>query len=166
MVNYALGKIYKIESKTCTQIYIGSTCEPTLAIRMGKHMSKFRQYLKGSYHHVTSFDILKCGDCIITLVEKYPCKDSDELRARESYWIENIDNHANKALPIRSKQEYRKSEQGKQIARDLKQKYLKDKFICECGIETSRTHHLRHKKSKCHIKKMEILQSTESTSAV
>ena len=36
MVNYQLGKIYKIVDNTNGNIYIGSTCEPTLARRLAK----------------------------------------------------------------------------------------------------------------------------------
>ena len=48
MVNYSLGKIYKIADNTNGDIYIGSTCEPTLAKRLYGHVDKFRFVNKGN----------------------------------------------------------------------------------------------------------------------
>ena len=39
MANYQLGKICKIIDLDSNQCYIGSTCEPTLAKRLAKHVS-------------------------------------------------------------------------------------------------------------------------------
>ena len=37
MVNYSLGKIYKIVSDLTDKIYIGSTCLEKLCMRLSKH---------------------------------------------------------------------------------------------------------------------------------
>ena len=47
MVNYQLGKIYKIVDNTNNNIYIGSTCEPTLARRLSNHICVYKKYLEG-----------------------------------------------------------------------------------------------------------------------
>ena len=39
MVNYQLGKIYKIVDLDSNKCYVGSTCEPTLARRLANHVS-------------------------------------------------------------------------------------------------------------------------------
>lgn len=99
MVNYQLGKIYKIVCKTTGQQYIGSTCEPTLARRLAGHRGAYNQYLKGNTKYTTSFIILEQGNYEIILIELYPCDSCDELFSREKYHIQtsecvnNIMNH-------------------------------------------------------------------------
>ena len=39
MVNYQLGKIYKLVDNTNGNIYIGSTCKPYLSSRLVQHKS-------------------------------------------------------------------------------------------------------------------------------
>ena len=46
MVNYTLSKIYKIECNVTGLVYVGSTCEPTLAKRLTKHVGNYKSYLK------------------------------------------------------------------------------------------------------------------------
>ena len=91
MIDYQLGKIYKIECNVTGKVYIGSTCEPILARRLAGHVGNYRCYLNGAYHYVSSFDILQNGNYDIVLIESYPCNSKDELHARERYWTNNID---------------------------------------------------------------------------
>ena len=91
MPDYQLGKIYKIECNVTGKVYIGSTCEPTLARRLAGHITNYKRYLKGTYHYVSSFDVLQNGNYDIVLIESYPCDTKDELHARERYWTNNID---------------------------------------------------------------------------
>jgi hypothetical protein len=60
MVNYQNGKIYKIVSGDL--IYIGSTCEPTLARRLAKHKINYKSYLNCKYHFTTSFNVIRNND--------------------------------------------------------------------------------------------------------
>lgn len=89
MVNYGLGKIYKIVGNGLT--FVGSTCEPTLARRLAGHVAHFKLFLNNKYHYVTSFEVLEGGDYDIVLLEKYPCNTKDELHARERYRTNQID---------------------------------------------------------------------------
>ena len=91
MVNYSLGKIYKIECNVTGLIYIGSTCEPTLARRWANHVSDYKRYLNSSKHYITSFKVLENGNYNIVLIEKYSCNSKDELLSRERYWTQQID---------------------------------------------------------------------------
>ena len=59
MVNYELGKIYKIVRNETKLIYIGSTSQKYLSTRLEGHKRSYKQYLKGNYPYVTSFEILK-----------------------------------------------------------------------------------------------------------
>ena len=67
MVNYQLGKIYKIVDNTNGNIYIGSTCKPYLSSRLAGHKADYNNYLLGLRQHITSFEILKNGDYNIVL---------------------------------------------------------------------------------------------------
>jgi hypothetical protein len=54
-INYQLGKIYKIMNNINDEIYVGSTCEPILARRLAGHVGKYKQFLSGQTHYLTSF---------------------------------------------------------------------------------------------------------------
>ena len=59
MVNYANGKIYKIECLTTGLIYVGSTTKERLSQRMVEHRKKYKRHLKGKYPYTTSFKVLE-----------------------------------------------------------------------------------------------------------
>ena len=82
MVNYSLGKIYKVVDNTNENIYIGGTCEPTLAKKLSKHIVDYKRFLKGTYNYATVFKILENNNYDIILIENYPCNKKDELHAR------------------------------------------------------------------------------------
>ncbi len=94
MNKYQNGKIYKITSKQTDYVYIGSTTQ-LLNDRFTRH--KFQN--TGS-----STKLIKYDDCIIELIEDYPCKTKEELLWRERYWIENMKG-VNEKMPIRTKEE-------------------------------------------------------------
>jgi hypothetical protein len=124
MVNYELAKIYKIVDNTNGNIYIGSTCEPTLARRLATHKGSFKQYLNGTYHYIKSFEILKNENYDIFLLEKCKCITSkDELHARERYYIENNE-CLNKVIPTRTLKEWR--ENNKDALRQYQKQYYAD----------------------------------------
>ena len=88
MVNYQLGKIYKIVCNITDECYIGSTCQPSLAQRLSKHVSGYKRWKAGKISSkVSSYDIIGRGDYEILLVELVPCMSKDELISREKYFI-------------------------------------------------------------------------------
>lgn len=89
--NYQLGKIYKIIELSTNECYIGSTCEPTLARRLAKHVANYKSYLNGKSGYLTSYKIIANGNYDIILLEKYPCNSKDELHARESHYSRTIE---------------------------------------------------------------------------
>lgn len=97
MVDYRKGKIYKITSYQTDEVYYGSCCN-TLKKRFSNHKSKS--------NGCASKRITQYEDCIITLVENFPCNNKDELKTRERYYIENFD-CLNKNIPGQTKAEYR-----------------------------------------------------------
>jgi hypothetical protein len=92
MVNYQLGKIYKIVCRITGEVYVGSTCEPTLARRLVSHRSAYKQfYEKNKGSCFASFQIILRGDYYIDLLENFPCNSSDELRKREREYYDKIE---------------------------------------------------------------------------
>ena len=93
MPNYANGKIYKIVDNTSDMVYVGSTCEPTLARRLAGHVGNYKLYLKGNnkQRYITSFKIIANDDYDIILIENFSCNNKDELHARERHWTNRID---------------------------------------------------------------------------
>ncbi len=173
MPDYQDSKIYKIVNYENDDIYIGSTCEPTLARRLAKHVGNYKSYLNGKGNYVTSFKIIETGNYDIQLIELYPCNSKMELHAREGYWIKQMD-CVNKAIPGRTNKEYR--EDNKDIIREKNKEYREEnqekiaekkkayrednkeiisarknkKEQCICGITFTHRHKARHMRTKKH----------------
>ena len=90
MPNYQQAKIYKIECNISGKIYVGSTCEPTLARRLAGHVANYKSYLNGNHRFVSSFEIIANNDYDIVLIESFTCDSKDELYARERYWSNEL----------------------------------------------------------------------------
>ena len=153
MVNYKLGKIYAIECNVTGQKYIGSTCEPTLAKRLTKHVGSYRCYLTGTYHYISSFKIFENGNYCIVLLEKYPCDTKDELLARERHWCNDLD-CVNK---IKNQGMYHEiGEKGYQKQYREKNIHLlhakyNEKHECACGGKYTHIHKQSHEKTQKHL---------------
>jgi hypothetical protein len=103
MPDYTNGKVYKITSGDLT--YIGSTCEPTLAKRLAKHVGNYKVWKNGKSAGCSSFQLIETGQYEITLIELCPCKTKDELTARERFHIEST-LCVNEVLPGRTMKEW------------------------------------------------------------
>jgi hypothetical protein len=123
MPNYQQGKIYKITSGDL--IYIGSTCEPTLARRLSGHVCSYKRWKDKKIHKITtSFHVLELGNYEITLIELFPCGSKDELTARERFHIDNVV-CVNKVLPGQTQKESDKAyyEKNKELILEKKKSY-------------------------------------------
>ena len=177
MVNYNLGKIYKIKCNITGQTYIGSTCEKTLARRLAGHTRAYKRHLDGKFSNVSSFKVLENGDYFIVLLESVNCENNDELKARERFHIEN-NKCTNKNIPGRTNKEYKKgycqankekkrlydkeycqankekkrlwNKEYSQANKEKIKEYKKEKITCECGVTISRSYKSKHSKSKKH----------------
>ena len=128
MPDYQLGKIYKIVSEQDDKFYIGSTTQPSLASRMTKHRHCYKKWKETNTNYFSSFEIMKYEDCMITLIEVYPCVCRDELRAREQFHInqnkENVVNKQKADTGIRAETpEEADKLRGKQYYQENKDKY-------------------------------------------
>ena len=104
MVNYGNSKIYAIRSYATDNVYIGSTTQP-LSKRMVVHRGHYKLYLAGKFRYMTSFELIKCGDAYIELLEDYPCENNEQLHRREGELIRNTA-CVNMRIAGQSKKEY------------------------------------------------------------
>ena len=141
MPDYQKGKIYKIVSNITNDVYIGSTCEPTLARKLAEHYKSYRNYQKGKGNYVTSYKIIETDDYEIVLEESYPCDSKEELHKRERYYIEHTDNCVNKVIPTRTHKEY-KADNKEKILELHKKHYFK---YHEREKQKRRDHHNKNK---------------------
>jgi hypothetical protein len=81
MNKYQDGKIYKLTSKQTDKIYVGSTIL-ILNVRMTGHRTKYKS------GNISSIEMLKYDDCIIELIEDYPCNSKKELLEREQHYMD------------------------------------------------------------------------------
>ena len=137
MPDYSKGKIYRLVGSGMT--YYGSTVK-TLNERKSKHRSAYKQFLIGKKTHVTSFDIIK-EECIIELVENYPCLTKKELETRERYYIENNE-CINRYVPTQTRIEWR-----------LKTKEQKKQYDAEYREKNAEL--LKQKKQEYYLKNIE-----------
>jgi hypothetical protein len=167
------GYVYSIRSHQTKDIYIGST-KDILSRRLAGHRYSYKQYLNGTYPYLTSFEIIKYEDAYIELIELIEYTDKNELIAREGHHIRIMD-CVNKHIPNRTKKEYNLDNKEKN-KNHKKQYYLnnhaqfiekgnqyrlenreqinekqKEKITCDCGSIYSKSHKLRHEKTKKHI---------------
>jgi hypothetical protein len=182
MVNYQLGKIYKIVCLTTGKNYIGSTSEPTLARRLAKHISNYKQYLKGNFNYISSFQILEGNNYEILLIDSFPCNNRDELHSRERHWTNQIEcvnmiknqgiiNELGKeTYQNLYNKEYR--ENNKETIRTQKKQYREDnkekikakkslKSVCQCGSHYTDSHKSRHLRTLNHQDYINSLNSIE-----
>ena len=110
MPDYSKGKIYKITGSGL--IYIGSTVQ-TLSRRMSKHISEKKVGRKCASNLLIGLD-----DCMITLIEDYPCERKEQLLMRERYYYDLYD-CVNLQSPIRN-------EEDNLAKRDYQKKYYEN----------------------------------------
>ena len=84
--NYRRGKIYKISSANGGLPYIGS-CVISKERRLEKHKADFKRGLKLACHNH-----LSQPDCLIELVQFFPCNSAIALRAQEQHYMDMIPN--------------------------------------------------------------------------
>jgi len=160
MPDYQQGKIYRIRGGD--ECYIGSTVEKYISNRFGNHKKNYKLAKSGrikySCRSFLLFDKYGVENCIIELIELYPCGSKAELHRREGEYIrtetcvnkqisgrtvkEWVDD--NKVHHIQQQKEYReKNKETRKIKRSKR-------YNCECGVEISWENRARHLRSNRH----------------
>ncbi len=138
MVNYQLGKIYKLQSEHSAKIYIGSTCKKYLSERKATHVSDYKRYRQGKTNYLSSFEIMALGDYDIELLENFPCESKDELLKKEKELIRlNKDIVVNINNPIMSKEEHKVKQSERRKTTEYKVKQSERRKTAEYKIKKS-----------------------------
>jgi len=100
-------------------------------------------------------------------IEKYPCKDANEARARERYWYEELKSKLNDRCPtlnVEKKKENSKlylrqynqtlTEEQKQAKYEYNTEWKKQTFTCSCGSTICNAVKFKHLKTKKHLTKI------------
>ena len=110
--NYSNSKLYKISPVSPidpADCYYGSTIH-SIQQRFSQHKASYKQFKQGNVKYRNNtvyclFDKYDVNNCMIELVEQYPCENEIDLRIREAFYILNNPS-VNKHIPNRSRQEY------------------------------------------------------------
>lgn len=184
MVNYANGKIYKMESPNGL-IYIGSTCR-TLAERLASHKAGYKKWLSGRNTYTSSFKLLQedCENTTISLILDYPCSSVKQLHKKEGETMKEYDcvnlhvagngdtrrkewqTENRERLSVLRKQRYVNRKDHENTVNkswyEANKSYLlamrAKRYKCLCGSTYSHGNVLAHRKSKRHNKFMSIIE--------
>ena len=159
--DFSKGKLYKLVSDFTEQVYVGGTIQE-LSVRKSEHEKGCDRWIneKPDSHYVSSFELLKLGECRIELLENFPCNNRRELDERERYWIENTPNCVNKVIPFRTAEELRERRQ------KYNQKYKAEYYILnkESISQRSKEYYILNKDSKIERAKENYILNKESIS--
>ena len=123
--DYKNGKVYSIRNTVDDDIYIGSTCEKYLSKRMVKHKSSAKA--DGRDRNMLLYqkmNELGIENVYIELIENYPCKSKDQLRAREQHYIREMAT-LNKRVEGRTLEEWQEDSKG--YMKEWKKQYSKER---------------------------------------
>lgn len=159
MPDYKNGKIYKIINNKDNQIYVGSTTQ-TLSQRFTDHKKSTTLKRCEKWKIIKHMNQIGKKNFKIILIEEIKCKNKDTLTAREQYWMDLLKPTLNQCFS--NGKDYKKL-QNKWNKADNKRKELRkhDIIICECGTEVRKQWRIQHKKTKYHIKFMEMLKTNK-----
>jgi hypothetical protein len=129
------------------ECYIGATIR-TLNTRFREH-----KYHNGQQRPTSSkilFDKYGRDGVKIELLEEI---DNDNLKIRETYWIENSPNCVNKikSIPVTPERRREIEKKSRDKHRDIIHDRANIKIECECGGKYTHCNKLRHLKSPKHL---------------
>lgn len=105
MVNYQNGKIYKIVNDVDDQIYVGSTTQK-LYKRIDGHKQKAKKPNHEGSKLLDLMSELGPDHFKIILLEEYPCQNSEQLRAKEDFWMRKLNASLNINNAVHNAEEY------------------------------------------------------------
>jgi hypothetical protein len=110
-IDYSKTVIYKIvcNDLSITECYVGHTTDFTR--RKKCHKGRCNNE-KGKYYNITVYKTTRdnggWNNWTMVEIEKYPCKDANEARAKEREWFERMNSSLNMQYPQRTDKEYQK----------------------------------------------------------
>lgn len=140
------GKVYRIVCQSTGLQYIGSTSK-NVSTRLQKHLNNYYEFLKGKYHFISSFNVLKNNNYKVDVLENYEYENIHELRKRERFYIECFE-CVNLNIPSRTKKEWC----------EVNKEKLNKKYNCLCGGKYTYKHITDHLKTLRH---REYIEKTE-----
>jgi len=156
-IDYSQTLIYKIVCKDLTipELYVGHT--NNFRVRKNKH--KWDCNKKDFLIYKTINNNGGWDNWEMIEIEKYPCKDGNEARARERYWYEELNAKLNSFIPLRTNEEKQNYYQEKKSEISIQQKTyyetnkekINEKINCECGCIITKKNMTKHKKTKKHL---------------
>ena len=172
MDKYQNSKIYKLVNLKSGLEYIGSTTQ-LLSKRKAEHTRGYKRWSENPVSFVSSYSLFEEeGNVQIYLIEDYPCKNRNELHAREGYWIQKHQNCVNIKIPTGLlREEYEKEyykinkeqikehnkeyyennkEKIKEYQKEYQKEYGKVKCSCSCGSNCYQGDISNHIKTKKH----------------
>ena len=174
-IDYQKVLIYKLvcNDLSVKDLYIGHTTDFTN--RKRTHKSHCLNPNDPKHNYKVYKTIRENGDWnnwSMIEIEKYPCKDENESRARERHWYEELQATMNSQCPIlyvdemkQYKKDYYKNyneihkesiikyhKQYREINKDKIKQNKNEKHECECGGRYSTCHKSEHFKTKKHLK--------------
>jgi hypothetical protein len=168
-VDYSKVIIYKIVCKdlNVTECYVGHTTN--FKNRKSEH-KKYCNNVKSKKFHLKVYEIIRenkgWNNWDMIEMEKFPCKDFNEARARERHWYEILNSSLNSIRPLISNEEQRLYDREKAIVYRAKnheviQHKKSEQILCECGLYATSCHFQRHRRTKLHQQRMEEKTNTE-----
>ena len=145
-VDYSKVVIYKIvcNDLNVSDCYVGHTTD--FKSRKNCHKSKCNNENVKGYNSKVYKSLRENGgwnNWSMIEIEKYPCNDAHEARAKEREWYEKLSANLNFDVPGRSMQEYL------------------EKFTCHvCGGSYNRIHIKQHQETYKHQKAIKGLKDT------
>tara|TARA_R110000823_G_C15684195_1_gene474591 strand:+ start:107 stop:646 length:540 start_codon:yes stop_codon:yes gene_type:complete len=152
MLDYKNGKIYMIYPKCEHEegdIYYGSTAEIRLSARMCKH----RTSKNNECCCIKLFKKYGVENCIIELVEDFPCENRQQLNKREGYYIRE-NKCINRCIAGRTHQEY--------LEDNKEQIKIKTKEYIAKNIERITEYRNKHSKINYEQNKQKILENNKT----
>ncbi len=167
MPDYSAGKIYKITNPADGKLYVGSTTEKYLSVRLNyhRHMAP-KKADRTFYKHMLDLGPKQFS---ITLVEAFPCTARSELESREQHWIAQLGAGLNsRKAGMRVREDPKKYFAEHHAERKTNEAYrtkraayraekteehsirAAEKIACGCGSSHSRGGKSRHLKSAKH----------------
>ena len=119
MPNYANTQLYELiehDEEGNAHVYRGHTTQP-LHKRLAKHRVDFKEWKKGKYNYVSSFEVLKHGPARIELVRVVCCFNKKEANREEGKFIRELPTCVNIRKNYENEAEWRKENKEKIYAK-------------------------------------------------